>query len=86
MVLFTKHTIRLFSSTSILLPRTTFALISSRVWICFADTYERETLWVAWARLYEELISPAVQSVETLRVIHIIYEHTAVGASVKSDT
>lgn len=46
-------------------------------------TYEWERLGVHWASLDQELVSPAVQCVETLRVVHVVYEHAAVGAAVK---
>lgn len=49
-------------------------------------TYEREALWVHWAGLYQELVPPAVQSVETLGVIDVIYQNAAVGTSVEGNT
>lgn len=50
------------------------------------DTYKREALWVHGAGLDQELVPPAVECVETLRVVDVVYEHAAVGAAVECDT
>lgn len=50
------------------------------------DPYEWEALGVHGASLDQELISPAVESVETLRIVNIVHEHAAVGAAVEGDT
>lgn len=52
--------------------------------ICLS-TYEWEALRIHRARLYQELVSPAVQCIETLGVVDVVYEHAAVGAAVKGD-
>lgn len=35
-------------------------------------TYEWEALWIPWAGLDQELVSPAVEGFETLGVIHVV--------------
>lgn len=52
--------------------------------ICFS-TYKWETLRVTRAGLDEELVTPAVKCLETLRVIHIVDKNTAVGTSIECD-
>lgn len=49
-------------------------------------TYKWEALRVARARLNQKLIPPAVQGFETLCVVHVVDQNTAVGSSVESDT
>jgi hypothetical protein len=41
---------------------------------------------VAEHGLNQELVSPAVEGVETLGVVYIVDEHTAVGTTVESNT
>jgi hypothetical protein len=48
--------------------------------------YEWEALRVHWAGLDQELIAPAVQGIETLRIVHVVNEDAAVGATVESHT
>jgi hypothetical protein len=52
----------------------------------YPATYKWEALRVHWAGLNQKLVAPAVQGIETLRVVDIVDEHAAVGASVKSNT
>jgi hypothetical protein len=62
-------TMRLLSSTSILFPSTTCHAISqSPVRSRPRHTYEWEVLWVHGACLYQELVSPTIQRIETLAV------------------
>jgi hypothetical protein len=49
-------------------------------------SYEWEALWVHRARLHQELVAPAVQCVEALRIVDVVYEHAAVGAAVERNT
>lgn len=48
-------------------------------------TYEWEALGVHRASLDQELIPPAVESVETLRIVNVVNEHAAISAAVKGD-
>jgi hypothetical protein len=50
------------------------------------STYKRETLGIHRASLHQELVPPAVQCIERLRVVDIVYEHAAVGAAVEGNT
>ena len=50
------------------------------------QTHEWKALRVSWASLDQELVPPAIQCVEALRVIDVIYEHAAVGAPIERDT
>jgi hypothetical protein len=47
------------------------------------DTYEWEALRIHGAGLDQELVAPAVQCIETLGVVDVVYEHAAVGAAVE---
>ena len=49
------------------------------------STYEWKALWVHGASLDKELVSPAVEGVETLGIVHVVYEHAAVSATVKGN-
>lgn len=49
------------------------------------STYEWKALWVHGASLDKKLIPPAVEGVETLGIVHVVYEHAAVGATVKGN-
>jgi hypothetical protein len=49
------------------------------------EAYEGEALGVHRAGLNQELISPAVEGVETLGVVYIVDEHAAVGTAVESN-
>jgi hypothetical protein len=48
--------------------------------------YKREALRIHGAGLDQELVSPAVEGVETLGVVYIVDEHTAVGTTIESNT
>ena len=48
-----------------------------------AENDEREVLRVARRRLDEELLSPWLQVLETLRGVHIVHKHTAVSTTVE---
>ena len=48
--------------------------------------HKREVLWIMWARLDEELIAPAVQSLKRLRTVDVVHEHTAVRSTVECNT
>jgi hypothetical protein len=56
----TRLTILLLSSTSILLPITTYSSQLCSLPCIHLTTYEWEALGVHWASLHQELISPAV--------------------------
>ena len=62
-------TIRLLSSTSILLPSTTCIVLD---WLFYViklpQAYKGKVLRVHRTRLYQELVSPAIQCIETLAV------------------
>lgn len=49
-------------------------------------TYERESLRIHRARLYQEFVPPTIQRLETLRVIDIVHQNAAVGASIEGNT
>lgn len=49
------------------------------------STYEWETLWVHGAGLDKKLVSPAIEGVETLGIVHVVHEHAAIGATVKGN-
>jgi hypothetical protein len=49
------------------------------------STYEWEALRVHGASLHQKLVPPAVQCIETLRVVHVVHEHAAVGAAVEGN-
>jgi hypothetical protein len=80
---------RLFSSTSILLPITTcgyplvlgfhYAYRDSRA------THKWEVFRIARASLDQELVPPAVECLETLGVVHVVDQDTAVGSSVEGN-
>ena len=48
--------------------------------------HKREVLWVMWASLDEELVSPTVESLERLCTVYIVYEYTAVCTTVECYT
>jgi hypothetical protein len=50
------------------------------------ETYEWEALRVHGASLDQKFVPPAVECVETLGVVDVVYEHAAVGATVECDT
>lgn len=79
---------RLLSSTSILLPRTTCCIISQPVSSHgkALGAYKGKALGVHGAGLDEEFVPPAVERVETLGVVDIVDENAAVGTTVESHT
>jgi len=77
----------LFSSTSILLPSTTCSrVLAPRSPKSNVSTYERKVVRISGRSLDQEFISPAIERIETLRVIDIVDKHAAVGASVERNT
>lgn len=46
-------------------------------------SYEWEILRIPRAGLDEKLIPPAVESLETLGVIHVVHQDTAIGSTVE---
>ena len=50
-----------------------------------ADDNKGEVLRIAWTRLNEKLVTPAVEGLECVRHGHVKDEYTAVGASVEGD-
>lgn len=48
-------------------------------------THKGEALRITGASLNQKFIPPAIQRLETLRVVYIVDQHTAVGASVECD-
>jgi len=62
-------TMRLLSSTSILLPSTTYIVLDLGVCVIkVPQAYKGKVLRVHRTCLYQELISPAIQGIETLAV------------------
>lgn len=51
-----------------------------------SEHHEGEVLRIVWAGLDEELIPPAVQRLEGLCAVYVIYEYTAVRTTVKRHT
>lgn len=49
-------------------------------------TYKWEALRIHRAGLNQEFVPPAIQGIETLRVVHVVYEHAAVGTAVEGNT
>lgn len=49
-------------------------------------THEWEALGIHRTGLDQEFVSPAVESVETLGVVDVVDEHTAVGTTIESNT
>ena len=47
------------------------------------DPYKWKGLRIHRARLYQELIPPAIQCLKTLGIVHIVYQNAAIRASVK---
>lgn len=93
---------RLLSSTSILFPSTTYDALASTIttqdrwagrnplpvhlsWIEI-ETHERKVLRIHRARLYEKLVPPRIQRLETLAVRDIESKDAAVRPSVESHT
>jgi hypothetical protein len=48
--------------------------------------YEWEVLRIPRACLDEEFVSPAVQGLETLGVVYVVYQNTAVGSPIECNT
>jgi hypothetical protein len=71
-----------------LLPSTTCLLLvfSSIDSLYTGMAYEGEALGVHGAGLNQELVSPAVEGVETLGVVDIVDEYAAVCTTVESNT
>ena len=77
-------TILLVSPTSILLPRTTFVIREQGPSIPSQEhTYKREIVGISRAGLNKEFVPPAIQSIKALRIVHVVDQHTTVGASIK---
>lgn len=76
--------IRLFSSTSILLPNTTCTRDEQLGQAPTSSTHKREVLWISRTGLDQEFIPPAVEGVEALGVVDIVDQYTAVRAPVES--
>jgi hypothetical protein len=74
-----ERTTRLLSSTSILFPRTTLHQVSKQrdsghgvANEGSSISYKWESGGISWRGLDEELVSPAVKSLEALGVVHIV--------------
>jgi hypothetical protein len=78
-------TTRLLSSTSILLPITT-CIKSVNAHDEGQRAYKWKVLRIHGTGLDEKLVSPAVKSLETLGIVHIVDEYAAVSAPVESHT
>ena len=61
----------------------TFALLHINL---VAEDDEGEVLRVMWASLDEELVPPAVESLERLGAVDVVDEYTAVRATVEGNT
>ena len=51
-----------------------------------AEDHKREALGILWACLNQELIAPTVKGIEALRVVDVVYQDTAVGATIEGDS
>lgn len=60
----------------------TFVLLNVNL---VAEDNERKVLWVMGASLNKELIAPAVKSLKRFRAVDVVYEYTAVCASIEGD-
>lgn len=77
----------LFSSTSILLPSTTYYISAQLLQILEVQfAHKREAVGVSWGSLDQELVSPAIKGIEALRVVDIVDQNAAVCASVERNT
>lgn len=52
----------------------------------FSKTHKREALGVPRTSLDQELIPPAIKCLETLVVVHVVDQDTAVGSPVEGHT
>mmetsp|Transcript_62 Transcript_62/g.103 ORF Transcript_62/g.103 Transcript_62/m.103 type:complete len:207 (-) Transcript_62:83-703(-) len=48
-----------------------------------AQHHEREVVWVLRPSLYQELVAPVVQVVESLGIVHVIHQDAAVSSTVE---
>lgn len=56
-----------------------------RVWVTERVTYERKILRIMRTSLDQEFIPPAIQRLETLRIVDIVHKNTAVRTTVERD-
>lgn len=49
-------------------------------------THKRKALGISRGRLDEEFVAPAIQRLETLRVVDIVDQNAAISTSIESDT
>ena len=47
---------------------------------------KRKDIGIAWARLEQEFIAPAVEGIERLGVVHVVHKHAAIGATIEGYT
>ena len=66
-----------------LVTKDNLCLSGNNSWDCSRLTYKREILGISGAGLNQELISPAVQGIEALRVVDIVHENAAISPSVE---
>lgn len=76
---------RLFSSTSILLPKTTCEVSVGQESKNLCEAYEGKALWIARGGLDEELVAPAIEGVKTLGVVNVINKDAAVCTTVEGN-
>lgn len=60
------------------------ALVFLHIYL-IAENNERKVLWVVWAGLNEELVSPAVERFKRLGTVHIVNEDATVGSTIERD-
>lgn len=81
-----KHTMRLFSSTSILLPKTTCDVsVVGQESRNLCEAHEWKALWIARGGLDEELVAPAIEGVKTLGVVNVINKDAAVCTTIEGN-
>ena len=77
---------RLFSSTSILLPKTTCDVsVAGQESKNLCEAYEGEALWIARGGLDEEFVAPAIERVKTLGVVNVINKDATVCTTVEGN-
>lgn len=45
-----------------------------------------EVLWIMWTRLNKEFVPPAVERLEALGAIDVVYKHTTISTTVERNT
>lgn len=74
---------RLIVHCSAVTPNLPFALLDINL---VAQYNEREVLGIVRASLNEEFVAPAVEGLERLCAVHVIYKYAAIGSTVERDS